>query len=61
MPCKDCVHKEVCTYKEEYETFLNETLRDAFDMMPQNCDMYVDCKAYMPTEGIAHIRTTSLR
>lgn len=53
MPCKDCVHKGVCTYKEDYEIFLKETLRDAFDMMPQNCDMHVDCKAYMPAEEIA--------
>lgn len=49
MPCKDCIHKEVCRYKEEYEIFLNETLRDAFDMMPKICDMHVDCKAYIPT------------
>lgn len=55
MPCKDCIHKEVCRYKEEYEIFLNETLRDAFDMMPTICDMHVDCKAYIatPAEGIA--------
>lgn len=53
MPCKDCIHKGVCTYKEDYEIFLKETLRAAFDMMPQNCDMHVDCKAYMPAEEIA--------
>lgn len=53
MNCKDCIHKGVCRYEEEYEIFLNETLRDAFDMMPKICDMHVDCKAYMPAEEIA--------
>ena len=53
MPCKDCIHKGVCRYKEEYEIFLKETLKDAFDMMPKICDMRVDCKAYMPAEEIA--------
>lgn len=53
MPCKDCIHKGVCRYKEGYEIFLNETLKDAFDMMPKICDMHVDCKAYMPAEEIA--------
>ena len=53
MSCKDCFHKEVCRYKEEYEIFLNETLNEAFDLMPKFCNMHVDCKAYMPAEEIA--------
>lgn len=61
MPCKDCIHKGVCTYKEDYEIFLKETLRDAFDMMPQNCDMHVDCKAYMPAEEIANREEISFK
>ena len=52
MPCKDCFHKEVCRYKEEYETFLNETLKDAFDMMPKFCDIHVDCKHAYTSSGI---------
>ena len=52
MPCKDCIHKGVCRYKEEYEIFLNETLKDAFDMMPKFCDMHVDCKLFVPVKGI---------
>lgn len=54
MNCKDCIHKGVCRYKEEYEIFLNETetLRDAFDMMPKFCDMHVDCKMFIPVQGI---------
>lgn len=36
MLCKDCAHKGVCTYKEDYEIFLKETLRDAFNMMPKS-------------------------
>ena len=61
MPCKDCVHKGVCTYKEDYEIFLKETLRAAFDMMPEICDMHVDCKAYMPAEEIAHYKWISFK
>ena len=52
MPCKDCFHKGVCRYKEEYETFLNETIKDIFNMTPKFCDMHVDCKMFIPVQGI---------
>lgn len=46
LPCERCDHYRTCRYKEDYEIFLDETLKEPFDLMPDFLDMYVRCKFF---------------
>lgn len=46
LPCERCDHSRTCRYKEEYEIFLDETLKELFDLMPDFLDVYIRCKFF---------------
>ena len=46
LSCKHCMHRMVCSNKEKYAIFLDETMRKPFDLMPDFLDMYVSCKYF---------------
>lgn len=47
LNCGDCIHRMVCSNKEEYAIFLDETMREPFDLMPDFLDMHVSCKYFL--------------
>lgn len=46
LSCGDCIHRMVCNNKEEYAMFLDETMKEPFDLMPDFLDMHVSCKYF---------------
>ena len=46
LSCGDCIHWMVCNNKEEYAIFLDETMKEVFDLMPDFLDMHVSCKYF---------------
>ena len=55
LSCGDCIHRMVCTNKEEYAIFLDETMREPFDLMPDFLDMHVSCKYFREDYPIPRI------
>ena len=47
LSCGDCIHRMVCSNKEEYAIFLDETMREPFDLMPDFLDMHVSCMYFL--------------
>ena len=52
MACSNCTHEEVCKYKENYKEFLDQTMRDVFDLTPDFVEIKVNCKMYLPVASI---------
>lgn len=46
LSCENCIHRMVCNNKEEYAIFLDETMREPFDLMPDFLDMHISCKYF---------------
>lgn len=46
MSCANCAHCATCKYTEEYVIFLDETMKEPFDLMPDFLDIYIHCKYY---------------
>ena len=44
--CDDCTHCDICKYKEDYQTYISETMNDIFDMKPDFMEISVSCKYY---------------
>ena len=36
----------VCNIKEEYAIFLDETMKEVFDLMPDFLDMHISCQYF---------------
>ena len=39
LPCENCIHKNVCAYKEDYREFLDGTMKTVVEDMPRFMDM----------------------
>ena len=46
LSCKDCIHRMVCNNKEKYAIFLDEMMKEPFDLMPDFLDMRISCKYF---------------
>lgn len=46
LSCENCIHRLVCNNKEEYAIFLDETMKEPFDLMPDFLDMRISCKYF---------------
>ena len=58
LSCGDCIHRMVCSNKEEYAIFLDETMRGPFDLMPDFLDMHVSCKYFREDYPTPRITTS---
>ena len=57
LSCENCIHRMVCNNKEEYAIFLDETMNEPFDLMPNFLDMHISCKYFC--ENYTTLRNTS--
>ena len=46
LSCENCIHRMVCNNKEEYAIFLDETMNEPFDLMPDFLNMHISCKYF---------------
>ena len=46
LPCENCIHKNVCAYKEDYREFLDGTMKTVVENMPHFTDITVSCKYF---------------
>ena len=46
LPCENCIHKNVCAYKEDYREFLDGTMKTVVENMPDFTDITVSCKYF---------------
>ena len=58
--CGDCIHRMVCSNKEEYAMFLDETMRPFLDetTRPDFLDMHVSCKYFREDYPTPRITTS---
>lgn len=45
--CKDCIHKEVCKYKQDYELLLSDLTADYIEQLENRFTLTLSCILWM--------------